>query len=406
MLRQNSGVQPGGEGRFMKKWIVFSALLYVVILGAATLTVIGPWSGAEMDAFVPVLQEFEKQTGIDVEYKIYRAEDLANLLPAQFAAKRAPGDVIFMWASFIREYGQKGHIMPLTDVLNEANYLPGSLDAVKVGKELYGAAYTGKVKPGFWYRKSFFEKNGLQPPRTWDEFISLLEKIKKIPGIKAPIASGDGVGWPLSDVTEHFLVTFGGPELQYDLIEGNIRWDSNIVMNAMNKLTYLLDKKYFGEPTEWTLVLKQWWAGDYALYFMGSWITGMVDDPNDLGVFSLPGAKGVVFGADYAFVPKYTQHSEEAKKLIAWLCGPEGQAFQVKQGGHIATAKGIDLSNYPPVDREVAKIIEGITALPDLDDSIGGEFQPAFWNQLKLLWVQPGRINDVIRTLQDKAPKK
>ncbi|HBT25713.1 MAG TPA: ABC transporter substrate-binding protein, partial [Pseudothermotoga sp.] len=148
MLRQNSGVQPGGEGRFMKKWIVFSALLYAVILGAATLTVIGPWSGAEMDAFVPVLQEFEKQTGIDVEYKIYRAEDLANLLPAQFAAKRAPGDVIFMWASFIREYGQKGHIMPLTDVLNEANYLPGSLDAVKVGKELYGAAYTGKVKPG------------------------------------------------------------------------------------------------------------------------------------------------------------------------------------------------------------------------------------------------------------------
>lgn len=390
----------------MSRWIVLSLVIVATLLGATTLTVIGPWSGPEMDKFMPVLQEFEKQTGIKIDYKIYRAEDLANLLPAQFAAKKAPGDVIFMWASFIREYGQKGHILPLTGVINEANYLPGSLNQVKVGKELYGTAYTGKVKPGFWYRKSFFEKNKLQPPTTWEEFIALLEKIKKIPGIKAPIASGDGVGWPLSDVTEHFLITFGGPQLQLDLIEGNIRWDSNIVMNAMTKLTSILEKGYFGEPTEWTLVLKQWWNGDYGLYFMGSWITGMVDNPDDLGVFALPGAKGVVFGADYAFVPKYTQYPEEAKKLIAWLSGPQGQAVQVKQGGHIATAVGIDLSTYPPVDREVAKIIQGVTALDDLDDSIGGEFQPAFWDQLKLLWVQPSRLNDVIKVLQEKAPKR
>jgi multiple sugar transport system substrate-binding protein len=69
-----------------------------------------------MEKFMPVLREFEKQTGIKIEYKIYRAEDLANLLPAQFAAKKAPGDVIFMWASFIREYGQKGHILTLNGV--------------------------------------------------------------------------------------------------------------------------------------------------------------------------------------------------------------------------------------------------------------------------------------------------
>ncbi len=390
----------------MKRLLVVLALTLSIVLSAATLTVIGPWSGAEMDKFLPVLEEFTKQTGIKVEYKIYRAEDLANLLPAQFAAKKAPGDVIFMWAHFIREYGQKGHILPLTGVIDEAKYLPGALDAVKLGKELYGAAYTGKVKPGFWYRKSFFEKHGLQPPTTWDEFVELLEKIKKIPGIKAPIASGDGVGWPLSDVTEHFLISFAGPQITYDLVEGNIRWDSHTVRNALNKLVYLLERRYFGEPTEWTLAVEQWWNGDYALYFMGSWITGMVKDPNDLGVFALPGTRGVVFGADYAFVPKYTQYPEEAKKFISWLCGREGQTVQVKQGGHVATAVGIDLSNYPAVDREVAKIIQGAAALPDLDDTIGGQWQPTFWDQLKLLWVRPDRLEEVIRVLQEKAPRK
>jgi multiple sugar transport system substrate-binding protein len=54
------------------------------------LTVISGWSGPEMDAFMPVLEAFEKETGIDVEYQIYRAEDLAVLLPAQFDAKTAP----------------------------------------------------------------------------------------------------------------------------------------------------------------------------------------------------------------------------------------------------------------------------------------------------------------------------
>jgi len=390
----------------MIKKLTFLVLLVAAMGLATTLTVIGPWAGTEMDKFVPVLNEFTRQTGIDVEYKIYRAEDLMNVLPAQFLSKRAPGDVIFMWANFIREYGKKGHIIPLSDVIDSEEYLPGALDAVTADGELYGSAYTGKVKPGFWYRKSFFSEHGLKVPTSWDEFVALLEKLKNMPNLNAPIASGNGVGWPLSDVTEHFLATFGGPELTYDLIEGNILWDSHTVRNGLEKLASLISKGYFGEPTEWTMALQQWWAGDYALYFMGSWITGMVDDPNDLGVFALPGAKGVVFGADYAFVPKYTKYPDEAKRLIAWLCGREGQTVQVSQGGHVATVKGIDLANYPPVDREVAKIIQGVTALPDLDDTIGGEFQTTFWDQLKLLWVSPDRLDDVINVIQEKAPRR
>ncbi len=50
--------------------------------------------------------------------------------------------------------------------------------------------------------------------------------------------------------------------------------------------------------------------------------------------------------------------------------------------------------------------MEGKVALPDLDDSIGGEFQTAFWDQLKLLWVRPDRVEGVLKTLDLKAPKK
>lgn len=384
----------------MRKYLALVVLL-VSILALSKLVVIGPWAGAEQEKFMPVLKAFEEKYGIEVEYKVYRGSDLLKTLPAQFRAHRAMADVIFMWGWFIQEYAKKGHIVDLTGLINEDDFIPGALDAVKVDGKIYGIVYTGKVKPGFWYRKSFFEKHGLKVPRTWYEFKALLEKIKQIPGLKAPIASGDGVGWPLSDVTEHFLITFGGPYVQKDLIAGNLKWESYTVRYAMGKLVELLKEGYFGEPTEWTMALKQWWNGDYALYFMGSWITGMVDDPEDLGVFSLPGAKGVVFAADYAFIPKYSKHIEEAKKLIKFLA-TEGQVIQVRQGGHIATYKKVSLNDYPPVDREVAKLLRGMEALPDLDDSVGGVFQKAFWDQLKLLWVDPDRFDDVLKVLDEK----
>jgi carbohydrate ABC transporter substrate-binding protein, CUT1 family (TC 3.A.1.1.-) len=52
----------------------------------------------------------------------------------------------------------------------------------------------------------------------------------------------------------------------------------------------------------------------------------------------------------------------------------------------------------------VAELLTGRVALSDMDDTIGGEWQPAFWDQLKLLWVKPDRYVEVLETLEKKAP--
>lgn len=369
------------------------------------LTVVGPWSGAEEEAFKPVLEAFTEQTGIEVDYRIYRAEDLAPVLPAQFAARTAPGDVIFMWAWYIQQVGPQGHALDVTDLIDETDFVAGALDPVKADDTLYGGAYTGKVKPGFWYRKSFFDDNGLEEPTTWGEFMALLDDINAISGIVNPIVTGDGVGWPISDVTEHFLATFGGPDLHRDLTTGTADWTSSQVKTIFaDRIVPLLTGDYFSEPVEWTTAVELWWDGDYGLYFMGSWITGMVDDPDDLGVFSLPGADGLVFGGDYCFVPAYTKYPEEAKQLFSFITGADGQEEQVKQGGHIATNLDVSLGSYPDVDKGVAQVLEGKEVLVDLDDTIGGEFQATFWDQLKLLWVDPAKLDDVLEAIEEKAP--
>ncbi len=371
-----------------------------------SVTLVGPWSGAEMDAFTPVLQAFEEETGIDVEYKNYRAEELVTFLPLMFAEGDTPGDVIFMWPWFIQENGQEGHVVDVADLISETDFLPGALDPVSVGDALYGGAYTGKAKPGFWYRKSFFAANGLTPTNatsTWAEFATLLADIDAVTP-EEPIVSGDGIGWPLSDITEHFLITFGGAQLQYDLIDGTKDWTTDPVRGIFED--YLVPTLgNFSDPLAWdSTALNSWWQGDYGLYFMGSWITGMVDDPTDLGIIPLPGCEALILPADYFFIPKYTTCPDEAKALFEFLSSAEAQSIQVAQGGHIAMNVHVPFDAYPAVDRQIAELVQGKEVLPDLDDTIGGEFQVTFWDQLKLLWIDPTKLDDVLDALEAVAP--
>ena len=372
-----------------------------------TITVVGPWSGAEMDNFLPILARFEALSGINTKYRVLRAEDLQTLLPAQFAAGTAPGDVIFMWAWWIAQQAQNGHVLEVTDLIDAADFLPGTFDQFNITGKIYGGAYTGKVKPGFWYRKSFFAANGLTPTTvnsTWAEFSALLADIAAVSGVVDPIASGDGVGWPLSDITEHFLMTFGGAQLQYDLIAGTADWTTDPVRSIFED--YLVPTLgNFSDPLTWdSTAINSWWQGDYGLYFMGSWITGMVANASDLGIIPLPGAESLVFAGDHFFIPAYTQHPDEAKELFSFLISEEAQRLQTAQGGHVATNINVPDTSYPTIDLMVVNFIEDYAIAPDLDDTIGGEFQTTFWDQLKLLWVTPAQLDNVLTAIQAVAP--
>jgi len=379
-----------------------------VVRAPVTLVVIGPWAGAEMEAFMEVLKAFEREhPNIKLEYRIYRAEDLASVAPPQFAAKMAPGDVIFTaWGWWVKKMGEQGHLYDLSKLVDTGEFIKGIFDPVKSGDKIYGLPFTAWAKPGFWYRKSLFQKYGLEPPMTWDDFLKLLDKLKGELG-GPPIVTGDGVGWPISDVTEHFLITFGGPELQLKLIKGEVKFADPQVREIFEKyIVPLLKKSYFSEPIEWTRALELWWQGKYALYFMGTWLTGMVKNPEDLGFFPLPGCKGVVMGTDYIIVPKYTKHPKEALLLAKWLA-TEGQRVHVgTKAGKFATWLKVGIEDHWKPMQEVFKKLKDKMPLPDLDDSVGGDWQKLFWDQLKLLWVDPGKLDQVLNTLTTNFPKK
>jgi multiple sugar transport system substrate-binding protein len=377
-----------------------------------TLTVYALWSGTEEFNFRQALGNFTNLTGIKINYYGYTTQDLLISVPLQLQSPPYDVDlVIAPWPYWINQL--TGYLTNVNGLINETDYPANIVSPVKdTTGNIWAAPFKLSGKPGFWYRKSFFTANGLNVPTTYDQFQNtLLPAIKAIPGVEQPIASGNTVGWPLSDQTEGFLMGLGGYQLELQLEAGPSQrnWTDPQVKSVFDNLTQLLENGYFSAPADWTSQITKLWQGSYGIYWQGSFITTMpqVLNVSDLDFFGFPGTNGVVGAVDYMVLPKYAPHLNESEQLLQYLAGPQAQEIMVKQGGFLATNLHVPASAYRPIDKEVVDYMgqAGMNIVPDLDDTIGGQWQTTFWDQLKLLWTSPSisTMNNVLNALQTAA---
>jgi multiple sugar transport system substrate-binding protein len=387
-------------------------LIYTTTLPKPTLTVYALWSGSEQYNFEQALGNFTQNTGINVTYYGYTTQDLLVSVPLQLASPPYDVDVIIApWPYWILQ--NSPYLTPVTDVITESQFPANIIAPVKSSDgTIWAAPFKLSGKPGFWYLKSFFADNNLSVPTTYDEFKNtLLPAIKAVPGVEQAIASGDTTGWPLSDTTEGFIMGLGGYQLQLDLETGPSarNWTDPQVKSVFENLTQLLEAGYFSTPAEWEPQIAKLWDGKYGMYWQGSFITTLPEvlDLNDLDFFGFPGTNGVSGSVDYAVITKEAPHVNEAKQLVQYLAGSDAQEIMVKQGGFLATNLNVPSSAYKAIDKKVVDFMgqAGMHIVPDLDDTIGGQWQTTFWDQLKLLWTSPSTstMNSVLNALQTAA---
>jgi multiple sugar transport system substrate-binding protein len=377
-----------------------------------TITVYALWTGSEEYNFRQALGNFTQQTGINVSYYGYTTQDLLISVPLQLRAPPYTVDVVIApWPYWILQL--TSYLQPVNNLINATDYPANIVNPVNDSSgNIWAAPFKLSGKPGFWYRKSFFTANGLSVPTTYAEFVNtFLPAVQAIPGVENAIASGDSVGWPLSDQAEGFIMGLGGYQLELQLEAGPSQrnWTDPQVKAVFENLTQLLEGGYFSTPAEWTSQITKLWQGKYGIYWLGGFITTMpqVLDLTDLAFFGFPETDGVVGAVDYLTIPKYAPHLAEAQQLVNYLAGPQAQEIMVKQGGFLATNKNVPVSAYKPIDKEVVDFMgqAGMNIVPDLDDTIGGTWQTTFWDQLKLLWTDPSlsTMNSVLNTLQTAA---
>ena len=154
---------------------------------------------------------------------------------------------------------------------------------------------------GFWYNKALFEQAGVSsPPKTWDEYLAAVQKLKDA-GIK-PLAIAGKDKWPSMHLWTYLVLrTGGGDELSKMIQSGD--WNTDACTKAGDEVLKLnaLDPYQDGyRSADYNAEAAAVGNGKAAMELMGQWAPSVQMDQSadkkglgdDLGWFAFPTVAG------------------------------------------------------------------------------------------------------------------
>ncbi len=247
-------------------------------------------------------------------------------------------DVFFNWGGgSIREYVRGDLLVDLTPTLDadaafKGRFLPAVLEAGKIGAQYYGVPLRGMQPIILYYNKEVLGRVGAQPPTTWAETLTLVDRLKA--ESITPFALAGTQPWTLLMWIEYLADRIGGPAVFQRIADGDkTGWSDPAMIKALNEITALVDRGGFG--TNWASVNYEaggagtiFAQGKAAMHLMGSWeYTNQVDQQpefaqkNGLGWTTFPVYEGGA-GDPKAIVGNPTNYFSITNRRPTWRTRP------------------------------------------------------------------------------------
>lgn len=323
-----------------------------------SLEVAGVWTDNEQEAFLSVLREFCRRTGIVATYTRTPTIMMAKYLDVQCT----PPDVAMVaQPGLLRQLAANGRLIPLGPepiASLEKNYAQANRDVgVAPDGQQYGVFFKASNKSLWWYSVPGLKKAGVAPPTTLDQ---LLETAKRVTGVGMPwLAIGAEDGWPLTDLFENIYLRTAGKE-KYDLLAAHrLPWDDPTVVYALRVMDRVLgDDRQFPDgtsgamATDWRMAVLEVLGGramtTFEGDFVGAYAVEKAPDGPELGFFDFPSVDGsgpaVIGGGDIGVA---LTAKPAAQKLLAFLASPEAASVWVRRSGFTSPNRNVKPSVYP-----------------------------------------------------------
>jgi raffinose/stachyose/melibiose transport system substrate-binding protein len=250
-----------------------------------------------------IIAEYEADhPNVDIEPTILENEALKAKIATEMQAGNPP-DLFQSWGGGVLAQQQEAgmvraiddEIAEWKDTMNAAAMSIYQVDGVQ-----YGIPYNfGLV--GFWYNQDLFEQAGIaEPPATWDEFLTAVQKLKDA-GI-TPISVGAGDKWPAMFWWAYLSLRAGGQAALEEAISTG-DWTGEAFITAGTELKKLIDMEPFQDSFLAATYPQQaatMGNGKAAMELMGQWAPGVEKDNSEskegigdaLGWFGFPGLAG------------------------------------------------------------------------------------------------------------------
>jgi raffinose/stachyose/melibiose transport system substrate-binding protein len=183
----------------------------------STVTVWDIRTGNEKTVVQNAVNSFNKsQSAINVKISYYENDPYKQKLQVAMGAKNPP-DVFFGWGGGgLKSYIDAGDVYDMTADLNgdsawKNKFFPSILSGATFNGKIYGVPTSGMQTISFFYNKAMFSQYKLTVPKTWDEFINVINVLK---GNKViPIALAGASKWPYLMFAEYLVDRQGGSKV-------------------------------------------------------------------------------------------------------------------------------------------------------------------------------------------------
>ena len=346
------------------------------------------WLTDREDTLKELAKRYRLLTGVEVRCELYAPSDAySQKIMASGQAKALP-DIYGLlgekriFAAFI----EAGHVANLTPYMEQNNgawkrslfakalsineFLPGNKYGVRPG--IYGVPID-VMNIQMLYNKRLFEDAGLdpdRPPKTWDEFLEALEKLKQA-DIKG-FVSGWGETWLIDCFASNYAFNILGEKDVVATIEGKIPYSDPRWVEVFSLFNELARKQLLlgGIVTMGNKTAEQLFANEKAAFaFNGSWCVNVYKGMNpDLQYAAmLPPAAGkshpmaIWGGAGTSFlVNGRSKNITEAVDFLKWLTAKEQQVFLAKETLNLPSNKD-SLADIPEILAQFADDMNNVT---------------------------------------------
>jgi multiple sugar transport system substrate-binding protein len=272
-----------------------------------------------------LLPDFEKKTGVKVDYLMNNHGDHHTKLTTNLATGSGAGDVIVVDVEKIGPFVASGGLVNLSEKYGadkfEESFAPY---AWAQGKGADGGMYGIPVDLGpgvMYYRTDVFEKAGIKVEdaiKDWDSYIAAGEALKK-QNVQL-IASA-------ADVAQAIIFTTvpEGEGLYFDK-DGNPVVTSERFVHAFEVAKEIREKELDGRILAWS---NEWYEGfrqgTLATQLSGAWLLGHLQNwmaPDTAGkwaVSNLPDGIYGSWGGSFLSIPTQAANQDDAWKLIEYM---------------------------------------------------------------------------------------
>ncbi|CAE6920549.1 ABC transporter substrate-binding protein [Vibrio sp. B1FLJ16] len=272
-----------------------------------------------------LLPNFEKETGIKVDYLMNNHGDHHTKLTTNLATGSGAGDVIVVDVEKIGPFVASGGLVNLSEKYGADKYADSFAPyAWAQGKGADGSVYGMPVDLGpgvMYYRTDIFENAGIdvkEAIKDWDSYIAAGEKLK---------AQNVQLIASAADVAQAIIFTTvpEGEGLYFDK-DGNPVVTSERFVHAFEVAKEIREKGLDGKILAWS---NEWYEGfrngTLATQLSGAWLLGHLnnwiapDTAGKWGVSNLPDGIYGSWGGSFLSIPTQSTKQDEAWKLIEYM---------------------------------------------------------------------------------------